>query len=224
MRFAFTLFDHRVSLSISRYAAPAITFEDNLPRASIIPFGSVYPESGDALLVQVNEGANFLWTKGANDGSIVNADTKFPISDTGTIRAAAFLVKATATSAENVAWGASLPDTIASLDGITLNVNDTFLIQGRELSGGDNSQNDVYSIRDVDGHYDEWHAPFFPETNGFTAHVLQGTAAGRNYYTTHLLGEGSGNKPWVLGTAGKVYLRLYGTPGTPVTALLQPIP
>lgn len=221
MRFAFNILDHRVSLSIAKYKAPAVSFDDNLQEGSLIPFDARYDDDGNYKLL-VDVGTNYLWTKRGNDTNIYNGDSTTPLSATGTLVAAPFVVKASPTNAEMQAWDGPPPDPhITNADGIFFEINDIFLLQNYESNLGSRNYNGIYRVTTEEGNYTRVTYDGLLHL-GSTVHVLSGTVnTGKNFSHT---ADGSGFEIWTELAAGKMHLLLRGSPGVLVTASVTRIP
>lgn len=221
MRFAFNILDHRVSLSISKYKAPGVTFDENLQQASLVPFDARYDDNGNYKLL-VDVGSTYLWTKRGNDSTIYNADSPTPLSATGTLIAAPFVVKASPTDAEMQAWDGPPPDNhITHADGIFFEINDLFILQDYENNLGSRLYNGIYRVTTEEGNYTRASYDGLLHL-GSTVHVLSGTEnIGKNFSHT---ADGSGFEIWTELAAGKMHLLLRGSPGVLVTASVQRVP
>jgi hypothetical protein len=224
MRFGFATPDHRVPLSVARYAAPPIEFEYLETRDNLVPIGAIYSAAhtqtvgGSEYLLEVDEGGNYQWIKGADDTSITNADHQSTIFSGGVITPAqAFEVRAKATQSEMDSWGGTLPALIPTLDGVTFEPNDFFLIQ----NFSDDSKNGIYQVTSEAGAYSEYLAGTVPSGSGMTVKVTEGTTNADGYYWYDSDDSQPTAKIWRSGTQGKVYLRLKGTPGILVTAVVR---
>lgn len=221
MRFAFNILDHRLSLSIAKYKAPAVNFDDNLQEASLVPFDARYDDNGNYKLL-VDVGANYLWAKRGNDTEIYNGDSSTPITATGMLVAAPFVVIASPTGAEMQAWDGPPPDPhIANADGIALTINDLFLLQNYESNLGSRLYNGIYRVTTEES--DRTRAAYDGLLHlGSTVHVLSGTAnIGKTF--SHTADE-SGFQIWTQLAAGKMHLLLRGSAGALVTASVQRVP
>lgn len=234
MRFAFTLLDHRVSLSIDKYAAPAVTFEDTLQAGNLIPPLTRYSDffsgssttnfGGSDYLIEVDEGATYEWIKKGNDLGIGDSSST-PLVTSGNITARPFVVKVTVSDAEMTAWDGDGPDAFSgigsSLDGVTVGVGDLFLIQRAENFGGNQTQNGIFKIRDAAGHFDPIFSGF---SNGMTVRVMEGATGAGKYFRFQAQDVTGPLSFWVPETPGKVFLRLTGAAGVLVTAGLKRVP
>jgi hypothetical protein len=223
VRFAFTILDHRVSFSISKYAAPGVTIDANLQQGNLVSPLSRYSDPlpngyGSDCWLHVDDGVQYQWTKDTNDIGLIGGDGS-ALAHTGSMFARAFPVKATPSAAELTGWGGSLPATIANLDGVTLNSGDVFLIQ----NFGDGLSDGVYTITDGSGHFAPADVPPNGSPNGHTIHVLEGTTnAGKNYWAQP---DADPLQPpnFSLLPTGKILFRLVGASGALITAVVRRI-
>lgn len=224
MRFAFAILDRRVTLSVDKYAAPSVTFEDSLHPANMIPPLARYP-ANDFYVAEADEGARYQWIKHENDSEIKNGDTNTGVTVSGEILARAFIAKAAATDAETTSWGGVLPASLPTLDGVSLNDGDIFLIQGIEQHGGTADQNGIYQIFSDGSHsFSKFVIPILG--TGMTVRVIGGGVNAGKYYWPEVTDGGAefDDEIWAEGAVGKIHLRLAGLPGELVTAELRRIP
>jgi hypothetical protein len=227
MRFAFTNFDNRVGLFVSKYASVPIIFGEETPlqEGNLIPPLSRYSDAGDGsmlggsdFLIQVDEGASYQWTRDGNDLTIVNGDLR-EISLSGPLTAKTYLVKAVPTAADMALWGAAPTDPLTSvvMDGVTLHSGDVFAI----TSFSNHAYNGVFKLTSDGGAYAVQELAF----PGMSIHVVEGASnAGKNFYCTSSANDSSLATTWAELPAGKAMFRLTGSPGVLITASLTRIP